>query len=145
MIALTKVVLTFMGICCTEGIMSVHLILVYPSWTLWCLRYPNNSCYCFYFIPGWCRQAEGIEQNEYKSGYPLKRWKKCFCNNYIPDSKTVVQKRGIETHIPASVYTYDQLMGDAKQNDQMITLYPIKGKQMRLYCIISIFYCINFV
>ena len=46
----------------------------------------------------------------------------------IPDSKTILQKRGVETTVPTVVHTHNNMMGDVDRSKQMTTSYPTEHK-----------------
>ena len=49
----------------------------------------------------------------------------------IPDFKTVVQRRGVETTLSTAIHTYNNMMGSVDWSDQMTTSYPIAHKQIK--------------
>ena len=49
----------------------------------------------------------------------------------IPDSKTVVQKRRVETTLPTVIHTSNNMMGGVDRSHQMATSYPTKHKRIK--------------
>ena len=49
----------------------------------------------------------------------------------IPDSKTVVQRRGVETTVPTLIHTYNNMMRGIDRSDQMTTSYPTERKRIK--------------
>ena len=48
----------------------------------------------------------------------------------ILDSKTVLQRRGVETTLPTVNYTYNNLMGGVDRKEQMTNSYPTERKRI---------------
>ena len=71
------------------------------------------------------KQGEAVVKYEHKMELAITHWKNkrdvFMITICIPDSKTVAQKRGVETTLPAVIHTYNNMMGGADRNDQMTT------------------------
>ena len=49
----------------------------------------------------------------------------------IPDSKTVLQRRGVQTTLPNVIHTYNNMMGGVDRSGQMTTSYPTERKRIK--------------
>ena len=57
-------------------------------------------------------------------------------------SKTVAQRRGVETTVPTVIHTYNNMMGDVDQSDWM-TSYPTERKRIKKWYKKRIMHLIN--
>ena len=63
------------------------------------------------------QQDETVVQYEHGLGLAITHWKDkrdvFMITTCIPDSKTVVQRRGVQTTLPTVIHTYNNMMGGA--------------------------------
>ena len=81
------------------------------------------------------KQGETVVQYEHEMGLAITHWKDkrdvFMMTTCIPDSKTVVQRRGVETTVPTLIHTYNNMMRGIDRSDQMTTSYPTERKRIK--------------
>ena len=77
------------------------------------------------FVKNKLKQGEAVVKYEHKMGLSITHYKDkkdvFMITICIPDSETVVQRRGVVTTLPAVIHTYHNMMGGVDRNDQMTT------------------------
>ena len=67
------------------------------------------------FVKKKLKQGETVVQYEHKMGLAITHWKDkrdvFVITSCIPDFKTVVQRRGVETTLSTAIHTYNNMMG----------------------------------
>ena len=67
------------------------------------------------FVKKKLKQGETVVQYEHKMGLAITHWKDkrdvFMITSCIPDFKTVVQRRGVETTLSTAIHTYNNMMG----------------------------------